>query len=248
MRYDVRNKIMAQIETKKSPLLYRYIPTLPPQLNIERVKGEILSFSVFTYSSFILNILERLSSKSSFLVPCIEKCLPAPSISSLIGFDFLLSPSSSVGGTLRGLTPIGYIYQSEQFYISAKTTEEGLRGLNLVCMDIKIPCKSHWRRTGLDAGYKLTLFQKVFYLYPFILPSSYSPQWTIALQNYNEYPNKPRNVNSDLTFGDGCNFRKIAATGNSQVYNSLKIRTLKSNSKWNICLRNVLPVLNIKPP
>ena len=119
-------------QNKKQTLLYRHIPTLPPQLNIERVKGEILSFSVFTYSSFILNILERLSSKSSFLVPCIEKCLPTPSISSRIGFDFLLSPSSSVGGTLRGLAPIGYIYQSEQFYISAKTTEEGLHGLNLV--------------------------------------------------------------------------------------------------------------------
>lgn len=247
MRYDRRNKIMAQIETKKSPLSYRYIPTLPPQLNIERVKGEILSFSVFTYSSFILNILERLSSKSSFLVPCIEKCLPAPSISSLIGFGFLLSPSSSVGGTLRGLAPIGHIYQSEQFYISAKTTEEGLHGLNLVCMDIKIPCKSLKSGEWLNAGYKST-FGKVFYRYPFTAPSLYSATKTIAPQNYDEYSNKPRNVNSVLTFERGCNFRKIAAIGNKQVYNSLKIRTLKSNSRWNICQWNTIDDFYCLPP
>ena len=246
MQY-VERENQSVFQNKKQTLLYRHIPTLPPQLNIERVKGEILSFSVFTYSSFILYILERLSSKSSFLVPCIEKCLHTPSISSQIGFDFLLSPSSSVGGTLRGLAPIGYIYQSEQFYISAKTTEEGLHGLNLVCMDIKIPCKSLKSGGWLNAGYKST-FGKVFYRYPFTVPSLYSATKTIALQKYNEYPNPARNVNSDLTFGDGYNFRKIAAIKNSQVYNSLKIRTLKRISRWNICLRNVLPVLNPKPP
>lgn len=248
MQYCGIRENQSVFQNKKQTLLYRHIPTLPPQLNIERVKGEILSFSVFTYSSFILNILERLSSKSSFLVPCIEKCLPAPSISSRIGFDFLLSPSSSVGGTLRGLAPIGHIYQSEQFYISAKTTEEGLHGLNLVCMGIKIPCKSHWRRTGLNAGYELTLFQKVFYLYPFISPSSYSPQWTIALQNYDKRLNKPRNVNSVLTLDRGYNLRKIAAKKNITINNSLNFRTLKQYTKWNICQWNIIGDFYCLPP
>ena len=226
-------------QNKKQTLLYRHIPTLPPQLNIERVKGEILSFSVFTYSSFILNILERLSSKSSFLVPCIEKCLPAPSISSRIGFDFLLSPSSSVGGTLRGLAPIGHIYQSEQFYISAKTTEEGLHGLNLVCMDIKIPCKSSKGRGELNAGYISTL-KKVFYRYPFILLPLLPVIKTIALQKYNEFPKHARNVNSELTFERGCNLRKIAAKKNITINNSLNFRTLKEYTKWNTCQWNTI--------
>ena len=247
MRYDGRNKIMAQIETKKSPLSYRYIPTLPPQLNIERVKGEILSFSVFTYSSFILNILERLSSKSSFLVPCIEKCLPTPSISSRIGFDFLLSPSSSVGGTLRGLAPIGHIYQSEQFYISAKTTEEGLHGLNLVCMDIKIPCKSSIGRGELNAGYISTL-KKVFYRYPFILLPLLPVIKTIALQKYNEFPNHARNVNFVLTFGEWQNIRKIAAKENNLICNSLKLNILKEDKKWNTCLRSIYGYFYGLPP
>lgn len=70
----------------------------------------------------------------------------------------------------------------------------------------------------------------------------------VTMQNYNEYPNKPRNVNSELTFKRGCNFRKIAATENNQVYNSLKIRTLKSNSKWNTCQRNIYGCFCGLPP
>ena len=207
---------------------HKGIPTLSPQLYIERVKGEILSFCVFTYSSFILNILVRPSSKSSHLITCIEGC-PLASLSNRL-LASRLSPSSSVGGTLRGLAPEGRIYQIEQFYISAKTTEEDLRGLNLVCMGIKIPCKSHWWRTGPNAGYILTLFQKVFYLYPFISPSSYSPQWTIALQRYSEYPNPARNVNSELTFGRACSelrCRKIAAMRKSLCHNTLCANSLR---------------------
>lgn len=208
---------------------HKGIPTLSPQLYIERVKGEILSFSVFTYPSFILNILVRISSKSSHLIPCIEGC-PLTSLSNRL-LASRLSPSSSVGGTLRGLAPEGRIYQSEQFYISAKTTEEGLHGLNLVCMGIKIPCKSHWRRAGLDAGYKLTLFQKVFYRYPFILPPSRSPQKAIAVQKYIKIQNEARNVKTPLTFWRKNNIRKIAARRKSVIYNDLQFRKLSNIAK-----------------
>ena len=180
------------------------------------------------------------------LLPCVEECLPASLSNRLLASR--LSPSSSVGGTLRGLAPEGRIYQSEQFYISANTTEEDLHGLNLVCMGIKIPCKSHWRRAGLDAGYELTLFQKVFYRYPFILPSSYAPPVTIAPQKYNEFPNHAINVNSVLTFGKWQNLRKIAAKKNITINNSLKLRTLKEYTKWNICQWNIIGDFYCLPP
>ena len=170
------------------------------------------------------------SRKLLSFVPCVEECLPAPVSDRLLASR--LSPSSLVGGTLRGLAPEGRIYQSEQFYISANTTEEDLHGLNLVCMGIKIPCESHWWRTGPNAGYILTLFQKVFYLYPFISPSSYSPQWTIALQRYSECPNPARNVNSELTFERACSelrCRKIAAMCKSLCHNALCAKSLRAN-------------------
>lgn len=70
----------------------------------------------------------------------------------------------------------------------------------------------------------------------------------VTVQKYNEYLKYARNVNSELTFERGCNFRKIAATENIQVYNSLKIRTLKINSKWNICQRNIYGCFYGLPP
>ena len=169
------------------------------------------------------------SRKPLSLLPCVEECLPASLSNRLLASR--LSPSSSVGGTLRGLAPEGRIYQSEQFYISANTTEEDLHGLNLVCMGIKIPCKSHWRRAGLDAGYELTLFQKVFYRYPFILPPSRSPQKAIALQNYGKMCNDARNVKTPLTFWRKNNIRKIAARRKSVIYNDLQFRKLSNIAK-----------------
>ena len=169
------------------------------------------------------------SRKPLSLLPCVEECLPASLSNRLLASR--LSPSSSVGGTLRGLAPEGRIYQSEQFYISAKTTEEGLHGLNLVCMGIKIPCKSHWRRAGLDAGHKLTLFQKAFYRHPFILPPSRSPQKAIAVQNYGKMCNEARNVKNPLTFWRKNNIRKIAAKRKYVIYNDLHFRKLSNIAK-----------------
>lgn len=80
------------------------------------------------------------------------------------------------------------------------------------------------------------------------IPKNLHHSRLVTLQNYNEYPNKPRNVNSELTFERGYNFRKIAATKNSKVYNSLKIRTLKSNSRWNTCQRNIYGCFCGLPP
>ncbi|MCI6829409.1 MAG: hypothetical protein MR924_09155, partial [Prevotella sp.] len=62
------------------------------------------------------------SRKLLSFVPCVEECLLASLSDRLLASR--LSPSSLVGGTLRGLAPEGRIYQSEQFYISANTTEE----------------------------------------------------------------------------------------------------------------------------
>ncbi len=168
------------------------------------------------------------SRKLLSFVPCVEECLPAPVSDRLLASR--LSPSSLVGGTLRGLAPEGRIYQSEQFYISANTTEEDCTDLTSYGMGIKIPCKSHWRRTGLNAGYRTTLFQKVFYRCPFISPSSYSPQWTIAMQRYSECPNLARNVNSVLTFNRACSelrCRKIAAIRKSLCHNTLCANSLR---------------------
>ena len=80
------------------------------------------------------------------------------------------------------------------------------------------------------------------------IPKNLHHDRLVTVQNYNEYLNYARNVNSDLTFGDGYNFRKIAATENKQFYNSLKIRTLKSNSKWNTCQRNIYGCFCGLPP
>ena len=57
----------------------------------------------------------------------------------------------------------------------------------------------------------------------------------VTMQKYNEFPKHARNVNFVLTFREWQNLRKIAAKKNTIIYNSLKIRTLKSNSRWNTC-------------
>ena len=98
---------------------------------------------------------------------------------------------------------------------------------------IKIPCKSHWWRAGLYAGYGMTLFQKVFIRYPFILPSSYALPVTIASQKYNEFPKHARNVNIVLTFGKRQNLRKIAAKKNNEIYNILINNMLYDNNILN---------------
>lgn len=159
------------------------IPTLPPQLNIGQRFGEF----PFRWCLLKINIYDKyiiISRKPQPIIPCIEECLPAPVSDRLLASR--LSPSSLVGGTLRGLAPEGRIYQSEQFYISANTTEEDCTDLTSYGMGIKIPCKSHWWRAGLYAGYRTTLFQKVFIRYPFILPSPYALPVMIAPQRYNK--------------------------------------------------------------
>ena len=111
-----------------------------------------------------------------------------------------------------------------------------------------IPCKSHWWRAGLYAGYRMTLFQKVFIRYPFILPSYCAPFVTIAPQKYNEFPNHARNVNLVLTLRKWQNLRKIAAKKNILIYNILNIRTLKEYTKWNICQWNIIGDFYCLPP
>ena len=221
------------------------IPTLPPQLLIGQRFGEF----PFRWCLLKINIYDKyiiLSRKLQPIIPCIEECLLAPLSDRLLASR--LSPSSLVGGTLRGLAPEGRIYQSEQFYISANTTEEDCTDLTSYGMGMKIPCKSHWWRAGLHAGYRMTLFQKVFYRYPFILPSSYALPVTIALQKYNEFPKQARNVNFVLTFGKRKNLRKIAAKENITINNSLNFRTLKEHTKWNICQWNTIGDFYCLPP
>ena len=225
--------------------MYRYIPTLPPQLFIEQRFGEF----PFHWCLLKINIYDKyiiISRKLQPIIPCIEECLPAPLSDRLLASR--LSPSSLVGGTLRGLAPEGRIYQSEQFYISANTTEEDCTDLTSYGMGIKIPCKSHWWRAGLYAGYRMTLFQKVFIRYPFISPSSYTPLVTIAPQKYNEYPKHARNVNCVLTYRKQQNLRKIAAKKNTITNNSLNFRTLKEYTKWNTCQWNTIGDFYCLPP
>ena len=186
------------------------------------------------------------SRKLLSFVPCVEECLLASLSDRLLASR--LSPSSLVGGTLRGLAPEGRIYQSEQFYISANTTEEDCTDLTSYGMGIKIPCKSHWWRTGLYAGYKPTLFQKVSIRYPFILTSHYTPLVTIAPQMYNEFLNHARNVNFVLTFRKRQNLRKIAANKNYQIHNSLIYNTLIDYKKWNTCQWNIIGDFYCLPP
>ena len=221
------------------------IPTLPPQLYIEKRFGEF----PFHWCLLKINIYDKyiiISRKLQPIIPCIEECLHTPLSDRLLASR--LSPSSLVGGTLRGLAPEGRIYQSEQFYISANTTEEDCTDLTSYCMGIKIPCKSHWWRTGLYAGYKPTLFQKVSIRYPFILTSHYTPLVTIAPQMYNEFLNHARNVNFVLTFRKRQNLRKIAAKENISINNSLNFRTLKEYTKWNTCQLNIIGDFYCLPP
>ena len=221
------------------------IPTLPPQLYIEKRFGEF----PFHWCLLKINIYDKyiiISRKLQPIIPCIEECLPTPLSDRLLASR--LSPSSLVGGTLRGLAPEGRIYQSEQFYISANTTEEDCTDLTSYCMGIKIPCKSHWWRTGLYAGYKPTLFQKVSIRYPFILTSHYTPLVTIAPQKYNEFLNPARNVNFVLTFRKRQNLRKIAAKKNMLTHNLLKLNILKEYKKWNTCQWNIIGDFYCLPP
>ena len=215
------------------------IPTLPPQLLIGQRFGEF----PFRWCLLKINIYDKYiiiySRKPQPIIPCIEECLHTPVSDRLLASR--LSPSSLVGGTLRGLAPEGRIYQSEQFYISANTTEEDCTDLTSYGMGIKIPCKSHWWRAGLHAGYRMTLFQKVFIRYPFILPSSYALPVTIAPQKYNEFPNHARSVNFVLTFGAivcSSGFRRIAAMFISLIYNYIRINDIYKNA-------NTIVVLNV---
>ena len=209
--------------------MYRYIPTLPPQLFIEQRFGEF----PFHWCLLKINIYDKyiiISRKLQPIIPCIEECLPAPLSDRLLASR--LSPSSLVGGTLRGLAPEGRIYQSEQFYISANTTEEDCTDLTSYGMGIKIPCKSHTGGVGLNAGYILTL-SKVLYRYPSISPSSFPVIKTIAPQKYNEFPNHARNVNCVLTYRKQQNLRKIAAKKNNEIYNILINSMLYDNNILN---------------
>lgn len=222
------------------------IPTLPPQLLIGQRFGEF----PFRWCLLKINIYDNYiiiySRKPQPILPCIEECLHTPVSDRLLASR--LSPSSLVGGTLRGLAPEGRIYQSEQFYISANTTEEDCTDLTSYGMGIKIPCKSHLWRAGLHAGYRMTLFQKVFIRYPFILPSPYALPVTIAPQKYNEFPKHARNVNFVLTFEKRQNLRKIAAKENTIINNSLKFRKLKEYTKWNTCQWNIIGDFYCLPP
>ena len=220
------------------------IPTLSPQLIIEQLFGEF----PFRWCLLKINIYDKyiiLSRKLQPIIPCIEECLLTPLSDRLLASR--LSPSSLVGGTLRGLAPEGRIYQSEQFYISANTTEEDCTDLTSYGMGIKIPCKSHKGGVGLNAGYILTL-SKVLYRYPSISPSLYSALKTIAPQKYNESPKHARKVNSVLTYRKQQNLRKIAAKENTIINNSLCFRTLKEHTKWNICQRNIIGDFYCLPP
>ena len=227
--------------------MYRYIPTLPPQLFIEQRFGEFPFH--FHWCLLKINIYDKyiiISRKLQPIIPCIEECLPAPLSDRLLASR--LSPSSLVGGTLRGLAPEGRIYQSEQFYISANTTEEDCTDLTSYGMGIKIPCKSHWRRAGLHAGYRTTLFQKVFYRCPFISPSYYTPLVTIAPQKYNEFPKHARNVNFVLTFRKWQNLRKIAANKNIRLCNVLINNTLHDNNILILSQIEIFAIFSGLPP
>ena len=70
----------------------------------------------------------------------------------------------------------------------------------------------------------------------------------VMVQKYNESPKHARNVNFVLTFGKGQNLRKIAAKKNTTINNSLKIRTLKQYTKWNICQWNTIGDFYCLPP
>ena len=225
-------------------IIYLVIPTLSPQLFIEQRFGEF----PFHWCLLKINIYDKyiiISRKLQPIIPCIEECLHTPLSDRLLASR--LSPSSLVGGTLRGLAPEGRIYQSEQFYISANTTEEDCTDLTSYGMGIKIPCKSHKGGVGLNAGYILTL-SKVLYRYPSISPSLYSALKTIAPQKYNEFPNHARNVNFVLTFGKQQNLRKIAAKKNTIINNSLNFRTLKEYEKWNRHQCNTIGDFYCLPP
>lgn len=100
-------------------------------------------------------------------------------------------------------------------------------------------------RTGMGLQRHIYVVPKPSYLFYVFATLTLNQK---APQNYNEYLNYARNVNSDLTFERGRNFRKIAAIKNSKVYNFLKIRKLKSNIKWNIYQRNIYGCFCGLPP
>lgn len=186
------------------------------------------------------------SSKTLSFLPCVEECLPTSLSDRLLASR--LGPSSLVGGTLRGLAPEGRIYQSEQFYISANTTEEDCTDLTSYGMGIKIPCKSlNDRGDRLNAGYVLTL-SKIIYNYPFTLSSLSPILKTIAPQKYNESPKHARNVNFVLTFKKWQNLRKIAAKKNIRLCNVLINNMLYDNYILNKPQTEIFATFSGLPP
>ena len=115
-------------------------------------------------------------------------------------------------------------------------------------MGMKIPCPRmlHGNHSNGRVSDCLTLQTLCFNLS--LLFDSIARTKSKALQNYNEYPKHARNVNSVLTYRKQQNLRKIAAKKNSKVCNSLIIKTLKSNSKWNTCQWNIIGDFCCLPP
>lgn len=100
-------------------------------------------------------------------------------------------------------------------------------------MGMKIPCPRMLHGNHSNGRVSDCLTLQTLYFNLSLLFDSIARTKSKALQNYNEYPNKPRNVNSELTFERGCNFRKIAAKKNNGIYNILINNMLYNNNILN---------------
>ena len=115
-------------------------------------------------------------------------------------------------------------------------------------MGMKIPCPRmlHGNHSNGRVSDCLTLQTLCFNLS--LLFDSIARTKSKALQNYNESLKHARNVNFVLTLRKRQNLRKIAAKKNTIIYNSLEIRTLKENKKWNTCQWNIIGDFCCLPP
>ena len=111
----------------------------------------------------------------------------------------------------------------------------------------KYPAKASMIGDRLNAGYVMTI-SKVYYRYPFTLPSLSPIIKTIAPQKYNESLKHARNVNFVLTFRKRQNLRKIAAKKNIRLCNVLINNTLHDNNILILSQIEIFAIFSGLPP
>lgn len=188
----------------------------------------------------------------SFVVLCLGKQSTSLGVADIAYFHYLIGGRVEhlgivIGHSDSSIKGIRFIitFGSPKVINQVLNNEVVCSFVDYHCLINNIPCKSLKSGGWLNAGYLSTL-RKVFYRYPFNVPSLYSATKTIALQKYNEFPKHARSVKIVLTFNSLLNMTycgNIAKIHKRLVYNYLCINFLHVLG----CLFPVLKVMGLNP-